>query len=188
MYQELVANYTRDHLRSHLPALLEAVQDEFQDRYADGIVLQVPKHIETDNLVGGVYSTDVTKMPAYAIDIIEKNFSQETSEGLWLYSYSGHIAGVIAASSEVAANKIVKRHETATERFVKSHTILHGYDPQDADPTDQSDFRITGFGFVGAAYSGAEMIDNENNRETWIAGFRIDMLWIVSENGPDQHV
>jgi hypothetical protein len=178
MYQEEIADLTAEHLRSHMQEYLDAVKAI----YADKIEMTFPKAIETANLVGGVYNATQKAMPAYAVDIIDKVFT-EHSDNLWLYQYNGHIAGVISASNEDSANKIVKRHEQATEMFVKRHDHFH----QTAAKKVGNDFLIVGLGFTGAAFSGAEKIDEAENRETWIAGFRIDLVWIVSEDGPGDH-
>jgi hypothetical protein len=179
MFQEEIAALTATHLRGHLNTYLDYVES----LYSDGIKLQYPKSIETENLVGGVYNTKVTDMPAYAIDIISKGFSEFT-ENLYLYNYEGHIAGVMTAQDEQAANRICKRHEQATEMFVKDHEFLHELTSTKTPPND---FKMQGMGFVGAAFSGAEMVAEQENRQTWIAGFRIDLLWVVSEGGPHQH-
>ena len=178
MYQEEIADLTAEHLRSHMQAYL----DEVKAIYQDAVELTFPKAIETANLVGGVYNATQKAMPAYAVDIIDKVFT-EHADDLWLYQYNGHIAGVISASSEDTANKIVKRHEQATEMFVKRHDHFH----QMAAQLPGNNFMIVGLGFVGSAFSGAEKIDESQNRETWIAGFRIDLAWIVSEDGPGDH-
>lgn len=178
MYQEEVANLTAEHLRSHIGALLDSVAALYEDK----VVLQNPKSIETANLVGGVYNADPNEMPAYAVDIISKAFAGESTDGLWLYSYDGHIAGVLSGGSEAFVNAAIKRHEQATERFIKSHRHMHTM-----PSAKGNDFRIIEIGFSGAAFSGAEQINAANDRELWIAGFRIDLLWIVSEDGPGDY-
>jgi hypothetical protein len=180
MFQEEIANITAAHLRGHIGGYL----DVLAARYGDSVALVVPKAIETDNLVGGVYNSSVGDMPAYAVDIIDKIFAGENPDGLWIYNYSGHIAGIVEAQGEVGANRLVKRHEQAVEQFVRDHLFMHLEDSQLSDPND---FNIHELGFTGAAFSGAEMIGKENDREHWIAGFRVDLLWIVSESGPGQH-
>lgn len=178
MFQEEVADLTAKHLRTHIEAYLQEVSDV----YSDKIKLQMPKAIETANLVGGVYNTTRNKMPAYAVDIIEKADAGQTTEGLWLRNYTGHIAGIVSAESESNANALVKRHEQAVELFVNRHQFMH----QMASVLGQ-DFTIIELLFVGAGFSGAEQVE-EGNREGWIAGFRIELIWVVSEPGPDQHV
>jgi hypothetical protein len=178
MYQEEVADLTAAHLREHIGALLDAVQSIYNDK----VVLQNPKTIETANLVGGVYNADPNEMPAYAIDIIEKKFAGDAQAGLWLYIYNGHIAGVLSGSSESAVNAAIKRHEQAAERFVKSHSHIHSL-----TSLLGNDFRIVELGFAGAAFSGAEQINAQQDRELWIAGFRIDLQWVVSEDGPGDY-
>lgn len=180
MYQEEAADLTAGHLREHLQAYLIQVSRI----YADQTVLAFPRTIETNNLVGGVYNTSTDKMPAYAIDLISKQFDGQSNEGLWLYNYEGHIAGVVSGNDEAQVNKMVKRHEQATEMFVKDHVHLH----QMSHVLPGNDFTIMGLGFVGAAFSGAEQVDETNeDNQIWIAGFRIDLLWILSETGPGDH-
>lgn len=177
MYQEEIAKLTAAHLHYHLPSLVAIIQS----RYPDAVKIQLPKSVETSNLVGGVYNATPDKMPAYALDIITKSFGGADDKGLWIYNYEGHIAGVISSNSESSANLIIKRHEQTVEGFVKGHEFMHSH-----ESVINNDFKITGLGFVGAAFSGAELI-NAKDREIWIAGFRIDLLWVVSEDGPHQH-
>lgn len=177
MFQEEIADLTADHLRTHIKAYLQAVQA----LHGGTIKLQVPKTIETANLVGGVYNTSTGKMPAYAIDVLNKTFAGNP-ENLWLYNYEGHIAGVVAGLDEKSVNLIIKRHEEAAEKFVREHLNLHGL-----VSLIGSDFTIIEFAFIGAAFSGAEELDTTNDVTTWIAGFRIDLNWIVSEPGPSNH-
>lgn len=178
MYQEEVAKITTEHLRLHIVSYL----DELEARYGDGIKLQNPKSIEYANLVGGVYNAELTAMPAYAVDIVDKVFNGLTDSALWEYAYNGHLAGIINASSEAAANTIVKRHEQAVEMFVKRHENLHSTQAQ----VTGNDFSLTGFGFVDAAFSAAEAVQ-DGTKVVWVAGFRVTMVWIVSEDGPYQH-
>lgn len=179
MFQEEVADLTADHLRTHIGAYLTTVQSI----YADSIKLQVPKAIETANLVGGVYNTEPNKMPAYAIDIISKAFNSTDADSLWLYTYDGHIAGVVSGGSEASVNSMVKRHEQATETFVREHQFMHSL----KNVLVGNDFLIKELVFTGAAFSGAELVEERNDRQVWIAGFRIDLFWIISEPGPQQH-
>jgi len=178
MYQEEIADITADHLRSHIITYLTQVSAV----YGDSVHLEPPKSIETANLVGGVYNAKLNEMPAYAVDIISKAFAGETNEGLWLYTYDGHIAGVLSGMSEESVNDAIKRHEQAVETFVKAHQYMH----QTVSALG-NDFSIRELGFAGAAFSGAELVDEQDGREYWIAGFRIDLIWVVSEGGPSDH-
>ena len=178
MYQEEIAALTAEHLQSHIVAYLA----ELEDRYADGVKLQNPKAIESANMVGGVYTADVKEMPAYAVDIVTKTFSGLTNQGLWEYAYHGHIAGVVTASSEAAVNAIYKRHEQAVEVFVKRHAHMHAMQSQ-----QNNDFRIVELGFEDMGLSGAEEVQTEPTKYIWIGGFRISLVWIVSEDGPGDH-
>jgi hypothetical protein len=178
MYQEEIANLTATHLRDHIGAYLT----EVNAIYHDGVKLQFPKTIETANLVGGVYNTTTDKMPAYAVDIIEYTFDGVDPEGLYLYNYSGHIAGVVTGGAEATVNAIIKRHEQAVALFVKRHLHFHQMTSQLGN-----DFRIIEFNFFGSAFSGAERVDEKNQRQIWIAGFRTDIVWAVSEGGGGDH-
>lgn len=178
MYHEEIGIYTTEHLRSHIGAYLA----ELEARYADGVRLMIPKRIEHANLVGGVYNAPLDQMPAYAVDVTDKQFSQITDSGLWEYMYNGHIAGIIMANDESAANTIVKRHEQACEMFVKQHQFMHR---KQAD-VEGNDFSLMELGFVDAAFSGAEEV-SEGTKTVWVAGFRVTLVWITSEEGPTQH-
>jgi len=178
MYTEEIGIITVEHLRLHIAGYLA----DLEIRYGDGVKLQPPKAIEHANLVGGVYNTDYKGMPAYAVDITDKAFGQLTAESLWEYNYNGHIAGIINANSEASANTIIKRHEQAVEMFVNQHRYMHQVEAQ----ITGNDFSITQLGFVDAAFSGAEAVQDAT-KTTWVAGFRITLVWITSEGGPDQH-
>jgi hypothetical protein len=178
MYQEELGIITTEHLRVHIGDYLDALEA----RYADGVKLQNPKTIEHANLVGGVYNAPLTGMPAYAVDITDKAFDGITDSGLWQYTYNGHIACIINANDERSANTIIKRHEQATEMFVKAHQFMHQTEAQVAG----NDFSITGLGFVDAAFSGAEQVQDAA-KTYWVAGFRVALIWIVSEDGPTDH-
>lgn len=181
MYQEEIGKITSEHLRSHIAAYLA----ELEARYADGVKLVLPKTIEYANLVGGVYNAPLNAMPAYAVDITDKQFSQITDAGLWEYLYNGHIACILQGGSEGAVNTLVKRHEQACEMFVKRHAFMHQTQAQVTD----NDFSIRELGFIDAAFSGAEEVPSEpdGSKYVWVAGFRISLIWILSEEGPSQH-
>jgi len=178
MYQEEIGIYTTEHLREHIGGYLQ----ELQTRYADGVKLTIPKRIEHANLVGGVYNAALDQMPAYAVDVTDKAFSQITDSGLWEFVYNGHFAGIISANDESSANTIIKRHEQACEMFVKQHQFMHRHEAS----VIGNDFSLMELGFVDAAFSGAEEVQ-DGTRVVWIAGFRITLVWITSEEGPTQH-
>jgi hypothetical protein len=175
MFQEEIAAYTASHLRVHIGGYLS----EIQAVKNDGIKLALPKTVETANLVGGVYAAKLDALPAYAIDIIEKDFIPNPDD-LWLYQYTGHIAALISANSEESANKIIKRHEQAVEKFVRIHNLLHEH--------KEALWTVREMGFGGAGFSGAELVaEDVEKRKLWVAGFRIDLVWLISEEGPTQH-
>lgn len=176
MWQEEIADYTAAHLRTHIVAYLEAIEAE----KADNFKLRPPQGIETENLVGGVYSVDVNKLPAYAVDVMNKSYVG-VGDDAYLYSYDGHIAIIVSANTEAAANIIVKRHLRAAEKFVREHQFLH----QTTVVTDQCSLHE--FGFAGMALSGAALIEDAAKKKTWVAGGRIDVLWVTRESSFFQH-
>jgi len=183
MYHEEIGKITSEHLRSHIGSYL----NELEIRYADGVKLTLPKSIEYANLVGGVYNAELNAMPAYAVDVTDKQFSGISDAGLWEYLYNGHIAAIISGGSEVAVNTIVKRHEQACEMFVKRHQFMHKLQDQTQAQVAGNDFSIMEMGFVDAAFSGAEEVPQGDNKYVWVAGFRITLVWILSEEGSNDH-
>jgi hypothetical protein len=180
MYHEELGKITSEHLREHIVPYLA----ELEVRYGDGVKLSNPKAIEYANLVGGVYNTGLDEMPAYAVDVTQKRFSAISNNNLWEYAYDGHIAGVVTGGSEKEVNTLVKRHEQAVEMFIKRHGNMHGTEAQVVG----NDFKIIELGFVDADYSGAELVqERTSQKKRWLAGFRITLIWIVSEDGPHQH-
>lgn len=179
MFFEEIGDITAEHLRSHIPGYLAILQE----RYPDSIKLKAPKSIETANLVGGVYNATPNDMPAYVVDLLNKEFAGDSDASLWLYNYTGHIAGVVSGMNEETTNRLCKRHEQAVETFVREHGFMHNLGAQIAG----NEFTLISLGFIDAALSGAELLDDANGRQVWIAGFRVDINWLVSENGPGQH-
>lgn len=177
MFQEDLAAYTADHLREHIRTYIEAVNDRYTA--IDREVVRSKIYIETASLAGGVMSVDLEKLPAYAIDCLDKQ-AIDVSEDLYTYQYNGHIAGVVIATSQNSADHLVKRHESAVELFVRQHELLH--------QRSSDYFKILRFFFIGSAFSGAELEGETKRTQNWIAGFRVDVGWITSEDGPVQHV
>lgn len=178
MFQEEIGVITTEHLRSHIGGYLA----ELEARYADGVKLILPKTIEHANLVGGVYNAELNAMPAYAVDVVDKQFSGITDAGLWEYVYNGHIAAIISGGSEAAVNTQVKRHEQACETFVRRHQFMHQVQGQ----VTGNEFSMRELGFADAAFSGAEQVQ-DGQRYLWVAGFRITLVWVLSEEGPSDH-
>jgi len=176
MFQEDLAAYTADHLREHIEAYVEAINNRFPA--TDREVVRTPVLIETSSLAGGVMAVELEKLPAYAVDCLDKQFI-DVSENLYTYQYTGHIAGVVIANSQKSADHLVKRHESAVEKFIREHELLH--------KLTNADFTILRFYFLASAFSGAELEGETKRTQNWIAGFRCDVNWIVSESGPSQH-
>jgi hypothetical protein len=180
MYQEEIADITAAHLREHIKPYLTAVNETYIDR----IKMIMPKAIETNNLVGGVYNTDPKGMPAIAIDIIGKQANQDSIDNLWMFDYNGHFAGVVTGSDEAQVNKLCKRYEQACEMFIQDHLFFH----QQQNELSGNAFTLLRLLFNNMGMSGAELIDtNTEGEQVWIAGFRIDLTWTTSEQGPGQH-
>lgn len=177
MWQEEIADYTASHLRSHIGAYLEAIEAE----KGDNIKLRVPQGVETENLVGGVYSVDTKKLPAYAVDVMNKHYVGGGGDDAYLYSYEGHIAIIVSAASEAAANVTVKRHARAVERFVREHQFLH------VTEVVVGQCSIHEFGFADMALSGAAKIEETSKNIVWVAGARVDVVWVTRETGFGQH-
>lgn len=175
MWSEELGEITANHLRTHIAAYLADIESD----YSDGVKLVQPRAIETANLVGGVYSVDIEKLPAYAVDVMSKSFVASRDDG-WLYQYDGHIAMITSAQSEGAANRISKRHLRAVEKFVREHQFLH-------QQVINDECAIHEFGFAGSALSGAAKVDEENNRQLWVAGARVDVIWVTRESGFFDH-
>jgi len=177
MYHEQIAKYTADHLRSHIKVYL----DEISARYTgkDIIPLVVPKTISATSVVGGMWTQFDQILPQYGIDIFGRQFSQ-SSENLFLYEYVGQINGMVHASSEDTVDKTIKRHGEAVERFIKEHQLLHQAEPNGL-------FRVIEFGHADTDFSGAEQIQGEENKFVWVAGFSINVAWLISEAAPYQH-
>lgn len=176
MFQEQLAAQTAGHLRESISTYIEAINNKFAATKRE--VVRAPIKVDTDSLAGGVMAVEVKDLPAYAVDCLDKSFVQVT-EDLYIYQYVGHIAGVVVANSKGSADHQVKRHEAAVEQFVREHELLHLY--------NTADFSLVRFVFVGSAFSGAELESDDKRSPIWIAGFRVDVQWFTSENGPVQH-
>ena len=178
MFAEEIAKVTADHLRSHIEAYLTAVAAEFTG--SEIVTLVVPKSITVASLVGGVIQQLPDTTPAYAVDCMNDSFAG-IADDLYIYEYDGHISGLVAAGDEFTVNRMVKRHAKAVYNFINNHLFLH------RDTTYQAKFTFHGMGFLDTVLSGSELVDDTNNREIWIAGFRHNVLWTVSQDGPVQH-
>ena len=173
MYHEEVAKWAADHLRTHIRPYL----DEVNARFDDGTTLTTPKGIEVASEVGGTFTMFDEILPQYGIDILSKVFSDGVD--LYPYLYSGQINGMVNGQSRQAVDKMITRHSSAVELFIRRHEVAHEFS------TD--DFRILEIGFDGVQFSGAEDLGEVDGRELWIAGFSIDFSLLTSEDGPGQH-
>lgn len=174
MYQEEIAKITADHLRTHIEVYLA----EEAANHNDQITLVMPKKIEVASAIGGSMAEYDKILPSYAVDIMEKSIWQGGPD-LHTYVYDGHISGLLGGNSQDLVDKLCKRHSSAVEHFVKQHLYLHEYN------SDQ--FTIVNFIYLGSTTTGAELLSNENDRELWFDGFRVDTSWIVSEGEGYQH-
>jgi hypothetical protein len=178
MFAEEICKVTADQLRSHIGGYLAEIDSEFTG--TEIVQLSVPKTIDVAAVVGGVIQELPSKTPAYAVDCLGYSFAG-IAEDLYIYAYEGHISGLVAAGDEMTVNRMVKRHAKAVFKFIHNHLYLHN------DTTYSSKFRILGFEFADTAFSGSEMVDDSNNRQIWLAGFRHNILWTLSQDGQSQH-
>jgi hypothetical protein len=180
MYQEDVSKITADHLRSHIKAYL----DEVSARYSGNkkLPLVVPKTIESASAVGGTMTEFNQILPAYGIDILNVSVSEDNSN-LWSHQYDGQINGLVSGSSQSTVDGLIKRHAAAVEHFVRQHLLLH-----DGHPSALSnDFRILNFLAGNLEFSGAEDLGETDGQTLWLGAFSLNVIWLVSENGPDDH-
>lgn len=176
MFQELLGKICADHLRTHIRDYLDEVASWTPDQTS---TLIVPKRIDVAGQVGGVVGELDKALPAYALDVQTKEFAGNP-DGLWLYSYVGHIAGMVTAGSEEEAGRQVKRHQAAVELFVRRHQFMH------LESNDYFSIRL--FAFLDSDFSGAEQVQvPPRDRTIWVDAFRIDFQLDVSEDGPDDH-
>lgn len=172
MYQEEIASTTADHLRTHIKDYLNAVSA----KHSDKLSLVVPRSIDSASIVGGMISELPTKLPAYAIDCLNKSFAG-TDENLFIYQYQGQINGMVAAASQDHVDKLTKRHSAAVEWFIREHLGLHAL--------SGDGFTLLEFDYVETDFSGAELVDESADRELWLGAFSINVFWFTSEDGPN---
>lgn len=178
MYQERIAKVIADHLRTHIKAYLAEVEGWYTaDQTA---TLVVPKAIDVAGQVGGVLADLDKNFPRYACDVLTKTEGGQ-DENLWLYTYTGHLAGIVSAGSESAVGSLVKRHSAAVELFIRRHYYMH--------QEENNQFSIMSLRFLDSDFSGAEEIQvGPKERPIWVDAFRIDFSVGTSEDGPDQHI
>lgn len=176
MFQEQIAQLTADHLRTHATAYLDEIAAL---NPTDQVTLVAPKSIRASSVVGGMVAELPELLPAYGVDALSKQ-PIPLSDNLWTFQYEGQINGMVLASNEVEVDKLAKRHARAVEYFVRKHRLLHQL------ATD--DFEIISFEFLGSDFSGATPLSEDPaSRPLWVGGFSIDVTWMTSENGPEDH-
>lgn len=175
MFQEAIAKLTSEHLRTHIQAYLSDL--EISHTGTDKIGLKVPV-VSAETLVGGVMSADVDELPIIGVDCVEKQ-DLPSNESLCYYQYSGAVVGLIGATDEVIADKMIKRYQSAAELFIRDHRFLH--------LESNDDFMIREFLFVNTSFSGSMEVELEEQRRLWVAGFTTNVLWVTSEDQYRQH-
>lgn len=176
MFHEQLAKITADHLRSHIKAYLGEVSAGFTG--SESTTLIVPKKIDPASVVGGMITEYDKILPQYGIDVLGKTISQD-DVALFAYEYAGQINGLVHSGSREAVDRLVKRHATAVELFIRRHQYLH-------QPVNTG-FKFLEMVFAGIDFSGAEDLGEHNNRTVWLAGFSINVSWFTSEDGPIDH-
>lgn len=186
MYYRLIASITRDHLREHLPAALEAAQADAA-LVESNVTLPVPKVFDVASYVGGVAGLSMKgDFPVLSIDSYNKALAPDKDD-FWSYRYDGHITGMVGGSNPRVVEMQAKGYGGALESIIKAHAIQpysNSFDPSGLP------FMFTEFAFLRAEFFGAAAVDVEERGKTaklWIDGFRIEVAWKVSENGPGQH-
>lgn len=175
MYDEFISKYTADHLRTHINAYLSTVNNSLPTQ----IKLATPKSIESASVVGGLFTTFDEILPQYGIDIMGKTFIPEGRD-LYTFEYLGQINGLVHAGSQQEVDKQVKRHSAAVELFVRNHQFLHQY-------VETNYFQLLEFTFLTVEWSGGEELPEVDGRSQWMAGFSMNVAWLLSEEGPGQH-
>jgi len=176
MFQEQIAKLTADHLRTHIGAYLAAIESEYTAK--ESITLTVPKSIDYSSLVGGMMTEFDKILPQYGVDVLSKILGED-NENLFTYNYLGQINGLVSATSREAVDKLCTRHARAVEHFIKQHQFMH--------QETNTNFALLAMAFGGLEFSGAENLGTYNDREVWIAGFSIDLIWATSEDSAMQH-
>lgn len=181
MFYEQLAKITREHMRLHLPVYLAQV-NAFYDK---PLKLDMPQRFDISTVVGGTVGVSKKTLPAFAITALERQFSS-SEEDLWEYVYPGQISGMVSSNNAETVESIARRYAGAFELFINDHRrspVPAGFDEATLP------FRITGFGYTRTEFFGAAAIDEGEGAviQTWVDGFRIDLLWEVAEAGPGQH-
>jgi hypothetical protein len=57
----------------------------------------------------------------------------------------------------------------------------------DTDANVSQYFSLLDFAFVSGNFSGALLERSDDDKEIWLAGFIINVVWVTSEDGPRQH-
>lgn len=182
MFYEAIAQKTADHFRDHIEDYLETISDGFTG--SDQITMVVPK-INSATLVGGVMQADVEDLPLLGIDCVDKS-DIPSNESLWLYGYQGAIAGLVSASSADEVDRLAKRYAAAVEKFVKEHAFLA--DHTTGRPMGTNDFTLREFTYFGTSFSGAILVELEEQNPLWLDGFTCNVSWVTSEDQYKQHV
>lgn len=176
MYFEPIAELTADHLRTHIEAYLDEIATRYNGK--DRVPLVVPKSIEATSVVGGMWTEFDNILPQYGVDILGRTFSG-VSDNLFEYEYPGQINGMVHALDELTVDRLCKRHCEAVERFIKEHQLMHQH--------TNNQFTVIEIGHSETTLSGAENIQGDNNKSIWVAGFSINIVYLISEDGPSQH-
>jgi hypothetical protein len=176
MFHEQIAKLTADHLRTHIKVYLDSISAEYSG--TDKVTLTVPKSIDPASVVGGLMTEFDQTLPQYGIDVLNKALGEDI-EGLFTYNYFGQINGLVSSTSRDSVDKLCSRHARACETFIREHQLMH--------EQSNANFSVLAFAFVGIDFSGAENLGSIDDREVWVAGFSINVVWATSEDGAFQH-
>ena len=169
MFLYPIALATSEHLRQHLQAYLA----EFSTLY--GIGLFLPTKIMVSSELGGVEGENA--LPVYAVDAYTKTFSEQDEYDLNTWVYQGQITGLLGATTPDEVNKLVKGHSAACEKFAKEHKNIS---------ISGAGYNVMEMTYTIVETSGGQQVDNDGT-EYWLAAFKVDLFWNVSEDGNYQH-
>lgn len=167
MYERQLAIITKEHLMTHLATYLELF---------GGVAM--PKRVEISSVIGGVIKP--ATLPIYALDCLTKQLS-ETNEDLNTFIYSGQITGLVGGRTPEIVDDQIKDHKAACEHFVTEHLSIATPSP------DLENFLILAFAFASSDTTGALQVDVDPKTPFWVAGFDIQISWLVSEKAARQH-
>lgn len=183
-HYRLIATVTRDHLRDHLEGYLAAAGAEL------GIPVPPPVRLDVASFVGGVVGLDPhnpKNFPSLALNANTRLHSP-SDENFYSYRYDGQIAGVVLANDAATAESLATAYVSALEAFIGDHVYRPAPDNYNFSSLP---FMFIEFGFIRSEFFGVTAVEPEGekgkNVRRWYEPFRIEVAWLISEDGMGQH-